>query len=259
MGPIAFLTALEQENRLIEDRLAAVAEKSAGSRRCATGTIAGRLVVTAVSGIGKVAAAATATSILDQFDPPAMVFCGVAGGIEPGVEIGDIVIAESFVQHDFDARPIFDRYVIPSLGTAAIPTDPSLSGSLRDAAKRYVESSIEADIPADSLARFGIDRPRVHSGLIGSGDRFISHLAAASELRAELPGILAVEMEGAAVAQVCAERGVPFAAVRSVSDRSDHNAGIDFLDFIATIAAPLTAGVVATFLAGVDPERPPWR
>lgn len=258
MRPIAFLTAMQHENRLVEDRLTSGAEVSAGGRRCVTGTLAERPVVSVVSGIGKVAAAATVTSVLDRFDPPAVIFCGVAGGIDPGIDIGDIVIAESFIQHDFDARPIFDRYVIPSLGTARMPTDPALSMALRDAVTRYVGSDLTADIPADSLARFGIEQPRVHSGLIASGDRFISHLAAVSELRAELPDVLAVEMEGAAVAQVCAERGVPFAAVRSISDRSDHNAGVDFLDFIASIAAPLTAGVIASFLAGIDPTRPPW-
>lgn len=258
MGPIAFLTAMQQENRLVEDRLIGSTETTAGGRRCVTGSLAGRPVVSVVSGIGKVAAAATVTSVLDRFDPPAVIFCGVAGGIDPAIDIGDIVIAESFIQHDFDARPIFDRYVIPSLGMAQMRTDPALSVTLRDAATRYVGSDLATDIPADSLARFGIEQPRVHTGLIASGDRFVGHLAAVSALRAALPDVLAVEMEGAAVAQVCAERHVPFAAVRSISDRSDHNAGIDFLDFIASIAAPLTAGVIASFLAGIDPARPPW-
>jgi adenosylhomocysteine nucleosidase len=258
VGPIAFLTAMEQENRLIEERLDEPEDVRTGSRRLVTGVLAGHRVIIVVSGIGKVAAAATATLVLDRFDPPAVVFCGVAGGIATEVDIGDVVIADSLVQHDFDARPIFDRYVIPSLGTATIPTDPRLSAALQDAATRYVTGAIEADIPPESLRRFGIERPRVHTGLVASGDRFIDHIAAAAELRAELPGTLAVEMEGAAVAQVCAERGIPFAALRSISDRSDHNAGVDFLDYIATVAAPLTAGIIAMFTAAVGAEDPPW-
>jgi adenosylhomocysteine nucleosidase len=88
----------------------------------------------------------------------------------------------------------------------------------------------------------------VHRGLVLSGDRFISSNAARSELRSLFPDALAVEMEGAAVAQVCAERKVPFAVVRVISDTADDHAGADFLDFVEHQAAPLLSGIVAEAL-----------
>ena len=85
--------------------------------------------------------------------------------------------------------------------------------------------------------------------MLASGDRFISSDAAAGELRRSLPEVLAVEMEGAAVAQVCAERSVPFAVFRSISDRADHDAEVDFITFVDTVAAPLTADIITRFLS----------
>ena len=97
----------------------------------------------------------------------------------------------------------------------------------------------------------GVVEDAVHeadAGLVASGDRFVDHTAEARTLRGALPELLAVEMEGAAVAQVCAERFVPFAVFRSISDHADQQADVDFLAFIATVAAPLTAGIVAELL-----------
>jgi len=88
----------------------------------------------------------------------------------------------------------------------------------------------------------------VHHGLVISGDRFVSTTAEAQALQAELPEALAVEMEGAAFAQVCHDFGVPFAAVRTISDRADDAAHGDFLHFIRTVASPYSAAIVETLL-----------
>lgn len=98
----------------------------------------------------------------------------------------------------------------------------------------------------------GQGRPAVHVGLIASGDRFVSSAAEAARLLAALQACghqpLAVEMEGAAVAQVCADYGVPFAAVRTISDRADDTAHVDFPRFVADVASVYARDIMAEFL-----------
>ena len=241
-APVAILSAMDQEIRMVEDRLDRPETHELCGRSYTTGRLPGVDVVTAISGYGKVAAAATTACVIQEFEVAAVIFGGVAGGIRPGVSIGDIVVADHLIQHDFDASPIFERYVIPSLGLAEIPTDPELTAQIISAAELYV-STRSADEIGDIPGRVDASAIKIHRGLITSGDRFISNLAEAATLQGELPEVLAVEMEGAAVAQVCAERKTPFAVFRLISDRSDHDAATDFIAFVSTVAAPLTAGI----------------
>ncbi len=249
--PIAVLGSMEQETRIIEARLVAPIEHIERGRKFVSGTLSGIPVVTAISGYGKVAAAATTACLIQRFDPTEVIFGGVAGGIDPAVEIGDVVVADRLVQYDYDASPIFDRFVIPSLGIAEIPADPNLVERLMNAASRYVESNAHHDIRDRSGNRVDVSNTTVHQGLIASGDRFIDDIAEARTISGDLPGLLAIEMEGAAVAQVCAECSVPFAVFRSISDRADHHADVDYLTFVASVAAPITAGIVEELVAGL--------
>jgi adenosylhomocysteine nucleosidase len=239
---------MEQESRLIEAYLDDPKEETSFGRRFVSGLLAGKPIVNAVSGFGKAAAATTVAAALERYAPSHVVFAGVAGGVGDAVDIGDVVVATGLVQHDFDASPIFERFVIPSIGVAEIPTDVALTGALISAATRYLDSQYATDMENVELAGVDPTRTQIHTGLVASGDRFVSHAAEASSLVAELPGVLAVEMEGAAVAQVCAEAGVPVAVFRSISDRADESAEVDFLTFIAGVAAPVTAGIVTELL-----------
>ena len=173
-----------------------------------------------------------------------MIFGGVAGGIRSDISIGDVVVADRLIHHDFDASPLFERYVVPSLGIAEIPADPELTAQLTSAAKRYVSTRARDEIDSIQQDLVRTERMKVVTGLIASGDRFVNNLAEAHSLQGQLPEVLAVEMEGAAVAQVCAERKIPFAVFRSISDRSDQDADVDFMAFVSSVATPLTAGVV---------------
>ena len=101
------------------------------------------------------------------------------------------------------------------------------------------------------LAGFAIAAPRVHCGLVVSGDRFVATAAENARLRAEHPEALAVEMEGAAMAQVCHDFGVPFAVVRTVSDRADATAHVDFMRFVGEIASRYTLAIVQGWLREV--------
>jgi adenosylhomocysteine nucleosidase len=88
----------------------------------------------------------------------------------------------------------------------------------------------------------------LHEGLLISGDRFVSRTAESRALQVELPDALAVDMESAAVAQVCADFGLPFAVVRTISDRADDAAHVDFPRFLTQVASRYSAAVVAQLL-----------
>lgn len=202
----------------------------AGQREFWFGHLHGQPVVAVLSRIGKVAAATTATALIERFGVRRIVFTGVAGGLEASVQVGDIVVADSFLQHDLDASPIFPKYEVPLYGLDRFPADPQLSAQLAKA------------------AQLALPDVRLHRGLLLSGDRFVSTTAESRVLQAALPQALAVEMEGAAMAQVCHDYGVPFAAVRTISDRADDTAHVDFTRFIQEVASRHSAAIVEHFL-----------
>ena len=172
----------------------------------------------------------------------------MAGGLRRGVKVGDVVVARQLLQHDMDARPLFPRFEVPLTGRARFDTDPALTDALAAAAQRVFDRA-DALIGNAHLEAFGIGEALVHEGLIVSGDRFIAGAAQSDALREALPDALAVEMEGAAVAQVCADFERPFAVLRTVSDRADDQAHIDFVRFIDEVASAYTRAIVQEWLA----------
>lgn len=216
--------------------------------------LAGMDVVLVQSGIGKVAAASAATVLVQRCE--ALLMVGTAGGLRADVHPGDVVVADALLQHDVDARPLFGRWVVPSVGRARLASDPSLSAALMLGARRAVRAADErgdllrADLPpVHGRAREDTGSPTVHRGLILSGDQFVQTAQQSHALVEALPDALAVEMEGAAVAQVCAMAGVPFAVARTISDRADHDATVDFTRFLASVAAPYARDIVLETLA----------
>ena len=216
----AVLALMPDENRQV-----------AAGREFWSGHLHGQPVIAVLSRIGKVAAATTATVLIERFGVSRIVFTGVAGGLAPAVKVGDIVVADAFLQHDLDASPIFPKYQVPLYGVDRFCTDPALSAELLQAARRALP-----------------DAP-VHRGLILSGDRFVATTAESRALQAALPHALAVEMEGAAIAQVCHDYAIAFAAVRTVSDRADDDAHGDFTRFVREVASRYSAAIVGAFLS----------
>lgn len=211
------------------------------------GELHGQRVVLALSRIGKVAAATTATTLIEAFGVTRLVFTGVAGGVAEGVNVGDVVVVTEFVQHDMDASPIFPRYEIPLYGCARFGCDEVLSAMLFEA----VHSGFKRT-PGEFRHEFSLEPRSVHRGLIASGDRFVSaateSLALQTALQAAGHPALAVEMEGAAVAQVCFDYGVPFAAVRTISDRADDTAHVDFPKFVTDVASRYALAIIGEFM-----------
>ena len=231
---IAIVGAMRQELHALMPLLNGHRSERIAGREFHLGTIHGRPVVLALSGIGKVAAATTAVLLIQAFDARCLVFTGVAGGLAAGVEGGDVVVARQLLHHDMDASPLFPRFEVPLAGRSRFDADASIADGLAAAA-----------------AAVASHRPgaRLHQGLIVSGDRFVASRAESDALRALLPDALAVEMEGAAIAQVCTDFGRPFGVVRTISDRADDTAHVDFSRFIDEIASPTTRAIVGDWLA----------
>jgi adenosylhomocysteine nucleosidase len=203
--------------------------------------------VCVLSRIGKVAAAMTAATLVEKFGVTHIIFTGVAGAGEKGINVGDIVIAESLVQHDMDASPLFPRFEVPLTGQTHFPADRQLSGALASAAQWFLDNGLTSEINETERLAFGLAAPRIHRGLVASGDQFINDKAHLDHLNEVLPGVLAVEMEGAAVAQACHELGVPFAVIRAISDNANEHAATDFMRFVKSVAAQYAFHIVRRF------------
>lgn len=243
MQTTAILSALAQEQHGLIALLERPSKITHAGRDFWLGDLHGKSVVLALSKIGKVAAATTSAALIERFGVQRIVFTGVAGGLGEGVRVGDVVVATDFVQHDLDASPLFARYEVPLYGRARFDGDAALSDLLFDAARSALESlGAGTAYPA----------AKAHRGLIASGDRFVSGASESMALRAALTNagheVLAVEMEGAAVAQVCHDYGIPFAAVRTISDRADDHAHVDFPAFVEKVASQYARNIIANFL-----------
>jgi adenosylhomocysteine nucleosidase len=248
MAVIGIMSAMHEELAAVLADMPDEQRVSVAGRDFWVGRWQGHSVVAVLSRIGKVAAATTATVMLERFGVSALVFTGAAGGLGPGVRVGDVVVASGLVQHDMDASPLFPRHEVPLYGRAIFETDAALSAQLADAAQKVL-LEVDRYLGPDTLAQFELGSPQMHRGLIVSGDRFVSTTAESQALHEALPDALAVEMEGAAVAQVCSDYGVPFTAVRTISDRADDAAHTDFNRFISQVASRYSRAILSQWLA----------
>ena len=237
---LGIISALQDEQQGLVEAMQGPATLIHGMRTYTAGKIAGIDAVCVLSRIGKVAAATTATMLIEKFGVTHILFTGVAGAGAADVKVGDVVVADSLLQYDIDASPLFPRYEVPMTALSHFHADQQLSNILANAAAGYLEMEFEHE------------RPRVHRGLIASGDQFISSAEHINALNAALPGLLAVEMEGAAVAQVCFELGVPFAVIRTISDNANEDAAHDFMRFVQTVAAKYAFHIVTRFCAALS-------
>lgn len=245
MTLIAILSALPAEQAGLIELLQRPKKVTHASRDFWQGDLHGRPVVLALSKIGKVASAATACALIERFGAQRIVFTGVAGGVGSGVSVGDVVVATGFVQHDLDASPLFPRFEVPLYGRARFEGDTVLTAQLVAAARAVLASGQFNTVFPEA---------QVHHGLMASGDRFVSGAGESAALLAALAAAgheaLAVEMEGAAVAQVCHDYGVPFASVRTISDRADDSAHVDFPAFVEEVASRYARAIIERFLVG---------
>lgn len=250
MGSIlGIMGAMPEEIKGISDLLESRQEVILGQRTYYTGILRGKQVVVVFSRWGKVAAATTVTTLILKFGITELLFTGVAGGLHPELRIGDVVIASRLIQHDMDARPILPRFEIPLEGITFFKSDSRLVAKAEKLLKELtVPSVFHGWLDEKYRLKFGIPAPGVWVGDIASGDQFIADPDDKAELQRLLPSVICVEMEGAAVAQVCYEYKIPFTVIRTISDAADHNAAIDFPSFVRYVASRYSMEIVNCWL-----------
>ncbi len=220
-------------------------EVSTGKRTYFTGKINGINTVVVFSRWGKVAAATTAATLVHRFNVTGLLFTGVAGAVHSGLRTGDIVIAKRLVQHDLDARPFIKQFEIPLLNKIYVEADAQLAAMAEKAVDRLLENkSFHRIISQEDMADFNLSDPKVFTGDIASGDQFFYNSHQKKMLQSVLPDILCVEMEGAAVAQVCYENDTPFAVIRTISDDADEHSPVSFPAFVKKIASLYSAEII---------------
>jgi adenosylhomocysteine nucleosidase len=240
---IGILGAVLDEVRTLKHKMVVANTTTIANREYHTGNLHGIDTTLVFSRWGKVAASSTVTSLINVFGAELIIFTGVAGAVAPELNIGDIVIGEALYQHDMDARPIFPRHQIPLTDTTLYYPEAKLL-EIADAAAQKFTQKIATYISTATLAKFTISKPKVLRGIIASGDQFITNAAEHDALRLQGEKVLAVEMEGAAVAQVCHEHDIPYVIIRTISDKADHSATIDFPAFVSEVATHYADGIV---------------
>lgn len=245
---IGILGAIPEEVGILKDYMDEIEEVNLGGRAFYTGKLFGKDIVLVFSRWGKVAAASTTAALILHFGVTEIVFCGVAGGIHPDVKRGDIVVGNSLIQHDLDPRPIMPRWEIPLTGIQKIPVKPEAINRCIVTVEHLLNAQHYSQfMQQNELEQFGITTPKLHCGLIASGDQFIYKKEQNEALVNDIPDVLCVEMEGAAVAQVCMDYGITFSIFRTISDRADEDAHIDFPEFIRHISGKYTLELLKTW------------
>ncbi|HEX2645743.1 MAG TPA: 5'-methylthioadenosine/S-adenosylhomocysteine nucleosidase [Candidatus Dormibacteraeota bacterium] len=224
VAPLAIFAALEMEAGALVRNLPR--SETIGPK---IATWEGDGMVVVVGGVGKVAAALAAQFTRDAFKPRGMISIGLAGAARDESARGHVVIATGAVQHDMDGRPLTGkRGVIPGLGMSTFAADGPMMEKLTIAAKRAVEN------------------PRVvRTGLVMTGDQIVTSRAVRDALARDFPEGACIDMETAAVAQVAHQNGLPWGAVRVVSDSADEAFNLEeVIDFGVNTAGELFARIM---------------
>lgn len=237
--------AMPEEIEGVVALLANPVASTMGKRTYFSGQINGIETVVVFSRWGKVAAATTVTTLIHEFKITELLFTGVAGAIHSDLKIGDIVLGQKLIQHDMDARPLMQQFEIPLLSKTYIESDKThLEIAVKAVNNVFKNKILHTIITSEDLSKFNITQPRLFVGEIASGDQFFSSNEQKHQLNSLLPEVLCVEMEGAAVAQVCYEYEILFSIIRTISDVADDNSHIDFPAFIQKISSKYAAEII---------------
>ncbi len=248
MKTIGIMGAMEEEIAGIRTLLENPSEIKVASRIFSTGFIKNQPVVLVFSRWGKVAAASTASSLIHHFGVDEILFTGVAGALDPKLNIGDVVLGNKMYQHDMDASPFLEPFEIPYLKARFFEPDKNhLARAVLALENLLTKSQLDSIFSPDVWEKFNLERPKWTLGDIASGDRFINGEEEKTGLQKKLPEVKCVEMEGAAVAQVCHEHQIPWTIIRIISDAANQHSHVDFQSFIKEIAAQYSREIIKQY------------
>ncbi|BCX78957.1 5'-methylthioadenosine/adenosylhomocysteine nucleosidase [Campylobacter sp. 19-13652] len=212
---IAILGAMQEEIEPILKSVKEYKEIEYAKNKFYLANYASNELVIAYSKIGKVNAAITATVMIEKFNASRLLFTGVAGALSHGLKIGDLMFATSLLQHDLDIT----AFGHPHGYVPGIEIFTKTDSDLNDIAKQTAEQK-------------GLI---LKSGIIATGDIFVCEASKKEWIKDTFKADV-VEMEGASVAQVCSQLGVPFFVLRAISDEAGGGAEFDFDEFLASSA-----------------------
>ena len=213
MKYIGIIAAMNEEVEAIQKLMSDVCIKEVYELQFIQGKINGKDVVLVKCGVGKVNAARVTQILLNKFDIEYIINVGTAGSLNENIEIGDIVIGNELVQHDFDITAAGrEKGYITDIGKYFY-SDKNLVERTKDVI-RYMNENFNAFI-----------------GTIATGDIFVQDIKVKDEIKAEFNADC-VEMEGAAIAQVCTLANVSFIVIRSISDKPNGNNAVDFETYL---------------------------
>lgn len=240
---IAIMGAMLEEIAHLKSHIKVTDVVEKAGREYICGTLDGCDVVLVFSRWGKVASASTTTTLIESFGVEFIIFTGVAGAVDTKLNIGDIVIANGLYQHDMDAQPMCKRFEIPLIGTILFEPKQSHVNLAKQSAEQFLEQ-FDTHVDAMLVEKYQIHEPKVYEGIIASGDMSVRDPLHHENLKFPEKSVLAVEMEGASVAQICSEYQTPYIIIRTISDKADHSASIDFLSFVADVASHYSMGMI---------------
>lgn len=224
---IAIIGAMEEEVELLREAISNPTTTTIANSEYTEGTYEGKEVVLLKSGVGKVNAGMSTAILLNQFKPDVVINTGSAGGYDKNLEVGAIVISDEVRHHDVDAT-IFGYEIgqVPQM-----PAGYKADAKLMAAAEAAVEK---------------IGEHKAATGLITTGDSFMDDPSRAAVVVENFPTVKAVEMEAAAVAQVCYQFNTPFVVIRALSDIAGKESNISFDEFLPVAAKHSTQVVLET-------------
>ena len=229
MSKIGIIVAMEEELESILDIMDNIEEKEIYGLTFKTGQIEKNKIIVVKCGVGKVNAARVTQILIDTFNVKCVINVGAAGALNPFLNIGDIVIGEKLIQHDFDITAFdHDKGYITGVGDY-IYSDIELIEKFKKAANNLKEKDY-----------------KIKTGIIATGDIFCTDIEMKNKIFSKFDADC-VEMEGAAIAQVCYLDNIPFIVIRSISDSPNVNNEIDFDKFVE-LASKRCANILREFL-----------
>lgn len=247
---IGIMGAMPEEIDSIVSLLSKVSKHQVGGRTYYEGYLNNIKAIVVFSRWGKVAAAATATTLILKFKIKELIFSGVAGAVNPNLNIGDIVIGKRFFQHDMDARPLMKQFEIPLLNISYFESPKDKTALFQSTINELLDQQhLLKVIPQEDLQEFNIHNPQLYIGDIASGDKFFAKEEDKQQLLSLLPNVLCVEMEGAAVAQIAYEYQVPYSIIRTISDAADEQAKVNFPAFIQNISSQYSSEIIKLYFS----------
>ena len=223
---VGIIGAMEPEVKILREAMQNPQVLTKAGFTFYTGELAGNTVTLVQSGIGKVASTIATTLLIDNFNPDCVINTGSAGGFDPSLSVGDVVISSEVRHHDVDVTAFgYEIGQIPQMpaGFAAHP-------KLVEAAEQTIAQ---------------ISEVKTLVGLICTGDSFMCDPVRIDKARSDFPTMLAVEMEGASIAQTCFALNTPFVVIRSMSDIAGKESPQSFEEYLETASINSSKMVVA--------------